>query len=195
MAAYSSLTDLELIDLLKKDDETAFAEIYQRHAENLAGFATSKLYSLDDARDIIHDLFLKLWEERKTIHITSGLKTYLFLLTRHRIIDKIRRNITREEYAVLSKALLNSSLEPDIEKQIAAKELQQTINQSLDTLSPRVKEIYQLSREENMSIPEIAEKLQLSEQTVKNQLSAALKHLRQSLTIISTPAFLIWLLS
>lgn len=194
MAVYTSLTDLELTDLLKKDDETAFAEIYQRHAESLAGFAASKLYSLDDARDIIHDLFLKLWEERKTLHIQTNLKSYLFLLTRHKIIDKIRRNITREEYAVMAMALLNSH-EPEVEKQLAAKELQQTISHSLNTLSPRVREIYQLSREENMSITEIAEKLQLSEQTVKNQLSSALKHLRQSLTLISTPAFLLWLLS
>ena len=194
MTTYSSLTDLQLADLLKNDDETAFAEIYKRHAESLAGFAASKLYSLDDARDIIHDLFLKFWEERHTVHITSSLKAYLFTLTRHRIIDKIRRNITREDYAVMLQAL-ETSYDPGVEQQLAAKELQQTINRSLDTLAPRVREIYRLSREDHMSITEIAEKLQLSEQTVKNQLTSALKHLRQSLAAASIPVFIAWLLS
>jgi RNA polymerase sigma-70 factor (ECF subfamily) len=187
-----SRTDRQLIDLLKAGDETAFAEVYDRYAENLAGFASSKLYSLEDARDIIHDLFVKLWEDREQLNITSGLKPYLFTIARYRIIDKIRRNITREEYAVMVQSL-STNHQPGVEQQIAAKELQQSIEKSLDELSPRIKEIYQLSRDEHLSISEIAEKLNLSEQTVKNQLSTALKHLRQSLTTLSAAAFLLWL--
>lgn len=194
MAAYSSFTDFQLTTLLKESDEAAFAEIYTRYAESMAGFAASKLYSLDDARDIIHDLFLKFWEDREQHPVISNLKAYLFTLTRYRIVDKIRKNITREEYAeMLQNLVVNPS--SVIDQQIAAKELQQTIDKSLAALSPRLKEIYLLSREENLSITEISDKLQLSEQTVKNQLSAALKHLRKSLSVVSTPAFLLWLLS
>ncbi len=180
MAAHTHLTDDELVALLKQGDERAFAEIYKRYAEKLAGFAGSKLYSLDDARDILHDIFVKLWEGRKQLHITSNLQSYLFAVIRHRIIDKIRKNITREEYAsaVQSMAI---TYDTDAEKQVELKELKQTIRNSLDQLSPRIKEIYKLSREEGLSNREIAEKLDLSEQTVKNQLSAALKHLRQIL--------------
>lgn len=194
MAAYSILTDLQLIDLLKKDDEQAFAEIYSRYAASLAGFASSKLFDAEDAKDIIHDVFVKLWQERKQLQIDRNIKAYLFKTTRYRIVDKIRKNITREEYAGMVKALA-SQYEPGIEHQIAAKELQQSIAKSLDELSPRVKEIYLLSREENLSITEIAAQLQLSEQTVKNQLGSALKHLRQSLAIIHTIAFTLWWLS
>jgi RNA polymerase sigma-70 factor (ECF subfamily) len=189
----NDLTDVQLIRLLKEDNETAFAEIYKRYAKSLADFTASKLFNLEDAQDIIHDLFVKLWEDRKQLNITSNLKTYLFTITRHRIIDKIRRNITREEYAAMLQSLANA-YQPNIEQQIAAKELQQTIENSLNELSPKVKEIYQLSREENLSIPEIAEKLQLSEQTVKNQLSTALSHLRKSLPGISASILLLWLL-
>ena len=194
MAAYNTLTDLQLIDLLKDDDEAAFAEIYKRYAKSLADFTASKLYNLEDAQDIIHDIFVKLWEERKQLNITSNIKTYLFTITRHRIIDKIRRNITREEYAIMLQSMARA-YQPNIEQQIAAKELQQTIENSLNELSPKVKEIYQLNREENLSIPEIAEKLQLSEQTVKNQLSTALSHLRKSVSGISVSILLLWWLS
>lgn len=194
MAAYTSLTDLQLISLLKKDDEAAFAEIYARYAENLTGFVSSKLFSLDDARDIIHDLFVKLWHERKQLEITSNLKGYLFTLSRYHVIDKIRKNITREKYIETAQAL-RIVYEPTIDQLIAAKELQQNIDKSLNKLSPRVKEIYKLSREENLSISEIAEQLNVSEQTVKNQLTSALKHLRQSLLLLSATACILWLLS
>ena len=191
MPGTKHLTDIALTHLLKGDDETAFAEIYRRYAKSLADFAASKLFNLEDAQDIIHDIFVKLWEDRERLQITSNLKSYLFTLTRHRIIDKIRRNITREEYAAMLQSLTNA-YQPSIEQQIAVKELQQTIENSLNQLSPRVKEIYQLSREENLSIPEIAEKLQLSEQTVKNQLSTALSHLRKSVSAISVSILLLW---
>ncbi len=191
MIAYPSLTDLQLTHLLHEDSEEAFTEIYNRYAEKLAGFAAAKLYNLDDAQDVIHDLFVGLWQERKSLIIHQTLEGYLFTKVRSRIIDKIRKNITREEYA---KALagLNASLEPEVDQRIAVRELEKTIEQALEGLSPRVKEIYRLSRESNLSIREIADRLQLSEQTVKNQLTVALKHLRQSLTILPITALTLW---
>lgn len=183
MTAYPSLTDLQLIDLLHEDSEEAFTEIYKRYAERLAGFAAAKLYNLDDARDVIHDLFVGFWLERKSLIIHQTLEGYLFMKVRSRIIDKIRKNITREEYAKVL-AGLKVSREPEVDHKIAVKELEKTIEQALEELSPRVKEIYRLSRESNLSIKEIADRLQLSEQTVKNQLTVALKHLRQSLAYL-----------
>lgn len=194
MATRSKLTDEQLTALVKNGDEQAFAEIYNRYAESLAGFAASKLYSLDDARDILHDMFVKLWENREQLYVTSTLQSYLFAIIRHRIIDKIRKNITREEYAAAAQSL-SAVYDAGIDKQVEAKELKQTIDNSLDQLSPRVKEIYKLSREEGLSNHEIAEKLNLSEQTVKNQLSAALKHLRGSLSDIGVAVFILWWLS
>lgn len=85
--------------------------------------------------------------------------------------------------------------EPNAEQQMAAKELQRSVEQSLEELSPKVKQVYRLSREENLTIPEIAQKLGLSEQTIKNQLSTALKHLKQSVLGLSTQAFLLWWIS
>ncbi len=193
MAGLTKLTDEQLVILLKDGDQAAFAEIYSRYAESLAGFAASKLYSLDDARDLLHDLFVKLWENRGQLNITSNLQTYLFTVVRHRIIDKIRKNITRQDYAAMLQ-YLDTGHQPGVEQQIAEKELKQQINNALNELPPRVKEIYQLSRNENLSNSEIAAKLNLSEQTVKNQLSVALKHLRQTLSGFTIAALLfLWM--
>lgn len=185
MAAYTHLSDDALVTLLKKGDQQAFAEIYKRYSGKLAGFAGAKLFNLEDARDILHDIFVKLWEGREQLHITSNLQTYLFTIVRHRIIDKIRKNVTREDYAAAIQSYA-AFCDSDVDKQVEYRELKQNIERSLDQLSPRIKEIYKLSREEGLSNREIAQKLNLSEQTVKNQLSAALKHLRQALGSILT---------
>ena len=193
MTAYTKLTDDQLIILLKKGDQQAFTEIYNRYAGKLTGFACSKLYNLDDAKDILHDLFVKLWENREQLVITSNLQSYLFAVIRHRIIDKIRKNITCEEYASIAQSLTAIN-QRSIDKEVEARELEQSIEKSLAQLPARVKEIYKLSRDEGLSNNEIAGKLNLSEQTVKNQLSAALKHLRKSLSTISIFVFmLLWL--
>lgn len=192
MKTYLVLDDLQLIDLLKKGDESAFSEIYSRYANSLAGFASSKFFDLEDGRDIIHDVFVKLWQERAQLKVDRDVKAYLFKLTRDHIVDKIRRNITRREYAAMIDPLA-VRYEATIEQKIAAKEIAQSIETSLEELSPRVKEIFLLSRNENLSITEIADKLQLSEQTVKNQLSTALKHLRTSLAMVSIAALVLWL--
>ena len=191
MTAYNKFTDEQLVALLKTGNQQAFTEIYDRYAATLAGFAGSKLHNLDDAKDILHDLFVKLWENRGQIHINSNLQSYLFGMVRHRIVDKIRKNITREEYAFMLQSLTTAN-QYSVDKQVEAKELRQTIANSMLQLPARVKEIFKLSREEGLSNREIAEKLNLSEQTIKNQISAALKHLRKSLATITAFIFTLW---
>ena len=192
MASFNKITDEQLIILLKDDDREAFSEIYKRYAKVLASFAGSKLYDLDDTADLLQDLFINLWENRHMVNINSNLKAYLFAGVRYRVIDKIRKNITRREYAVLLQSLLISN-EESFSGQIEAKELQQTIQNSMGQLPPRVKEIYKLSREEGLTNREIANKLNLSEQTVKNQITVALNHLRKSLAGFTL--LLLWLFS
>jgi RNA polymerase sigma-70 factor (family 1) len=193
MSIENQLSDIELIRRLKNDDRKVFTEIYKRYAASLAGFAASKLYNLEDARDILHDLFVKLWEERSSIIITGSLESYLYAAIRYRIIDKIRRNVTRQKYDVMLEEL-SSLYAPGIEEHIDAKELQQLLDRSLENLPPRTKEIYLLSRNKHLTVTEIAGQLGLSEQTVKNQLTTALKHLRQSMPLVGIATILLhWL--
>ena len=193
MRAVNLLSDEELIHSLRNGDRAAFTEIYKRYAENLAGFAASKLYNLDDARDVLHDLFVKLWEDRYTLHINDNLKSFLFAAIRYKIIDKIRRNVTRQEYNILLQALAEPQAN-GIEQQLEARELQQLVDQSLEQLPDKTKLIYRLSRNEHRSIAEIALQLNLSEQTVKNQLTIALKHLRQAIAGLGILALMMdWL--
>lgn len=191
MSKIHELSDNELIQLLKKDDNAAFTEIYNRYVESLAGFAGAQLYHLEEAHDILHDIFVKLWEDRDTLDISGSLKSYLFSATRNRVIDRIRRRITRQDYALM----LQATKPPEsygADKVIEAKELQENIEKALNELPRRAKQIYRLSRDQHQTTLEIAQMLNISEQTVKNQLTTALKHLRQSIGRLSIAALSYW---
>ncbi|AOM78402.1 RNA polymerase sigma-70 factor [Pedobacter steynii] len=182
MANYNTFSDLELISLLKDSahDQKAFSEIYSRYVRVLIRFAESKLYTLEDARDVIHDLFTGLWDERSTLEIQESLKSYLFGIAKYKIINKIRKNIVRESYAEKLRTL--SPAYHSLEEELNAKELRTNVRSKLDQLPQKTRYIYQSSRDEHKSIKEIAEELNLSDQTVKNQISIALNHLRKSLS-------------
>jgi RNA polymerase sigma-70 factor (family 1) len=160
--------------------EKAFTAIYEQYAPSLIHYAASRLASLEEARDIIHDLFVHLWEERDALVITRSLRGFLFAALRYRIIDHIRRNIVRREYAGRLQAL-QAEIELNSQDETEARDLHRTLEKAIGELPPRAREIYRLSRQQHHSIAEIAEELQLSQQTVKNQLTTALGLLRSFL--------------
>lgn len=178
----------ELLQRLSLGDETAFASIYDLYAPSLISFAGARLISLEEARDIIHDLFVYLWAEREHLIISHSLKAFLFATTRYRIIDHIRRNVKRREY-IDKLQLLPESVDGNIDNDLDAKELHLAIEKAVDQLPPRTREIYRLSRHEHLTVAEIAGQLSISEQTVKNQLTTALSHLR---SFISRLSVLFW---
>lgn len=180
MSVPEESTDFQLVTLLNQGNEYAFSLIYQRYAERLTNFAASKLYSLDDARDVLHDLFVKLWADRQALQLTGSLESYLFSAIRYRIVDKIRRNITREEYAALVQTL-ERSYPTSTDQLLQVRELETSISNALLKLPAKTQQIYHLSRQEHHTVAEIAQLLGLSEQTIKNQLTLALKHLRQAI--------------
>ncbi len=169
-----------LLVLLKAGDKTAFTSLYQQYAPSLTAFAASKISSLDEAKDIIHDLFVYIWDQRESIEITGSLKSFLFAAVRYRVIDHIRKNITRREYAAMLQQL-SDSVSTATEDELVSKNLEHTLEHVVEKLPSRTKQIYRLSRNRHLAVKEIASELGLSEQTVKNQLSTALHHLRFSL--------------
>jgi RNA polymerase sigma-70 factor (ECF subfamily) len=171
----------EMLDSFIAGSERAFAAIYERYAPSLINFVASRTDSLEVAKDIIHDIFVYLWEEKSSIQINSSLEAYLFASARYRLIDHFRHNTTHQKY-ISKLRLLTPTENESIENKLAAKELEKRIVNAIDELSPRVKEVYTLSRINHLSVSEIATLLNLKPQTVKNQLTSALSFLRSQLT-------------
>ncbi|MCO5234784.1 MAG: RNA polymerase sigma factor [Chitinophagaceae bacterium] len=190
MPAHNVQIETKLLQSLKDGDQSAFSELYELHAASLTGYAVSRLSSLDEAKDIIQDLFVYLWEERENIVITTSLKSFLFAALRYRIIDHIRKNITRRKYAEMTLRLVADYM-ASAEDELVAKDISRMLELAVNDLPSRTKEIYRLSRHRQLAVKEIASLLHLSEQTVKNQLTTALSYLRISIERIAV-LLLIW---
>lgn len=178
-------TESELLSMMKDGSSEAFDEIYERYWLKLYAEAFKRLRSEDDAKDLVQDLFITLWEKKEILVVTKSLGAYLFTSIKHRVLNFIAANAVKGNYLDSLSATIadydNSSYE-----RIISDDLQVFIDQRINDLSPRVKEVFLLSRNENLSVKEIATKLNVSDQTVKNQLTKALKDLRVGLGGIST---------
>ena len=176
----AALSDTELIDKVKSNHAPAFEEIFKRYWEPLFLFALKKLKDEDDAKDVVQDVFINFWIRSSSLVITETMEKYLFSCVRYELLHKISSSIKKEEkikhYREVVMPDFTASLDP-----VQQKELLAAIDQQIDLLLDRLKQIYLLSKDDNLSIKEIANLLNISEQTVKNQLSTALKKLRVGL--------------
>jgi RNA polymerase sigma-70 factor (ECF subfamily) len=172
------ISDGELLQSLKGDDTAAFEVLYDRYWKALYLKACQRV-DRDEAKDLVQEVMISLWRRRKdiTAEKEGDLSRYLFTAIKYRVISHYAfsaseiRNV--DIFDILEGQLHNDALE--------TKELKATIESAVSRLPARMQQIFRMSREEDCSIADIAQKLNLSEQTVKNQLTEALKRLRNSL--------------
>jgi RNA polymerase sigma-70 factor (family 1) len=187
-----SLTDSELVDAIIKDDEKAFNQLFERYWSNVYAVAFKYVKDRENCLEITHDIFLNIWRKRHELHIRS-FKSYVITAASY---HGIRRAQTLkaiplsyvEDYSYTEDKTNSNNLGSAInsgEAAIFKNELDVKVDRLLDDLPKRSREIYVMSRKQNLSITEIAEQLQISKRTVENQLSSALKHLRDSLKLIA----------
>lgn len=179
-----TLTDQELLTLLREGDEKAFTEIYQRYFHLLYGYAYKKIRDQDLTKDILHDFFTKLWEKRTSIPPINNLPAYLFTTINRKLIDHFLHQKVVDKY-VDSFAVFLSSEEEKTDHLIREKQLMVAINNEISALPPRMREVFELSRKQYLSHKEIAERMDISEKTVDRQISNALTILKSRLTAIS----------
>ncbi|PWG81964.1 RNA polymerase sigma-70 factor [Pararcticibacter amylolyticus] len=178
MGNYSEYDDQELISLLKDDNHAAFTEIYRRYINYSYRAAYNVLRDEDICMDIVQDVFVWLWQKRSVIEIPN-LKAYLYTAVKYRMLNVIRDGRFREE--VLNN-FGNSETQLSTEQSyLELKELKAFIEQVAETLPETARKIFRMSRNEQLSHREIAERLGISEKTVRNQINISLKKLRTSI--------------
>lgn len=167
---------------LRKGSHKAFNAIYDMYADKLFGFVFSYTRSRELANDLVQDTFLKLWTKRETIGDNGSLQAMLFAISHNKIIDVFRSQINKVEFVDYIEFCDNSGfLENTTEKTIFFDEFMKALAICKSQLTNRQLEVFELSRETGKSISEIATQLNISEQTVKNQLTSALKTLKTEL--------------
>lgn len=179
MAALQSLTDPELISLLKEGREDAFTEIYLRYWKLLYNNADSVLGNEDLAKDIVQNVFISIWQRRADVEI-QNLKAYLQQAVRFAVFKSIREQKVNDAFY---ERLAHVTVEIIHDNPLLYKEQQALLNRLINTLPADCREAYHLSREENLTYKQIAFQLGISEKTVEKRLSKSLNHIRNGLTV------------
>jgi RNA polymerase sigma-70 factor (family 1) len=174
MSAWAIMDDSELLHLLKKGDVRAFDAIYARHWPDLFKHAYYTLKCRDMAMDVVQEVFTWLWLHREEVQITS-LKHYLKAATRFKMANYIRASKNRQVVMNDLQYTTTTVVNPD---DLALRELQAVIAQAVAALPGKCREVYSLSRNEQLSHAEIASRLNISMKTVENQITIALKRIR-----------------
>ncbi|AWW28830.1 RNA polymerase sigma-70 factor [Echinicola strongylocentroti] len=172
--------DEKLVSLLKQGNHLAFQQIYERYWEQLYQSVHNVLHDQALTEDVLHELFTDLWWRREQLEIRN-LKQYLARAVRNGALLKLRNN---RWVAIPPQFLTDLSTVPDVELDLDHRDLTKTIEAAIDDLPERCKVIFQMSRFEHYSIPEIAQHFNISHRTVENQLHRALKHLKAILGAI-----------
>lgn len=178
MQLHSTLSDSELVDNLKSGDKSAFTEIYNRHWRAAYNSAFNVLNDDEACLDVVQDVFVWLWQNRKQLTINS-LKPYLITAVKFKMLNVIRKGKFHAE--VIAELKSDGEMLTFAESSLEVKELKNIIDQFVKDLPAQAQKIFHLSRNEHLSHKEIAEQMGLAEKTVKNQMNISLKKLRTSL--------------
>jgi RNA polymerase sigma-19 factor, ECF subfamily len=157
------------------DDQLAYKELFTSFYPSLFQFVSGIIKSRQSAEEIVSDLFLKIWEKRKTLEEINNLRVYCFVSARHLSINQLEKQ-NRHHHADMedykSRLVYNA---PDPEQCMISAEMLRRIYDVVEELPPRCKLSFQLVKEYGFRYREAAEILQVSEKTIENQLSIALK--------------------
>jgi RNA polymerase sigma-70 factor (ECF subfamily) len=169
-----------LIERIRKGSEEAFTLIYRRYYKDLVLFGGTFLSDKATCEDIVQNVFTELWENRKTLIITTSLKSRLLKSVQNACIDEIRhRAVIREHEEYLLS--LNSLEDEETDKYILHSDLQNHYQQAMDKIPAQYKDAFEMNRLDGLKYNEIADKLNISLRTVEVRISKTISLLRKYL--------------
>lgn len=180
----NKLSQEELVALIREGNVKAFDEFYKNTWRPLYQMAYRSTGCVDDAKDLVQNVFIGFWNNRKNIVVNRFHVSYLHTSLKNAIINHYRKDDVNRRR---NEAVLNVEYTPAYtnEDYYIAKELARRIDNQVTLLPNKMQQVFVLSRYKNLSINEISETLNITPRTVKNQLSTALKILRAAIITCS----------
>ncbi|MGV8134105.1 MAG: RNA polymerase sigma-70 factor [Mangrovibacterium sp.] len=191
----------DLLESLKGGKESSFRIIFTTYFESLEVFA--KVYVMDQqiAKDMVQEVFLNLWTRRHALSEDVNIKAYLYQATKNNCLNYLKRLKVESKYEEWTlknyhdlllnyEALSQLNVEP-----LLFDELMQTINNAIDHLPQKCREVFELSRYEKMKNREIAEELNISVKAVEGHISNALRHLKDRINKYYSSKLILFLFS
>lgn len=183
MGDYKNLSDIQLLELLGQSNHKAYGEIFNRYNYLLIRHAYKKLKDEDLAKDIIQEVFTTLWVKRETELKSDNLLGYLYICIRNKILDHFGRQKVESKYITSLSDFAKNASYANTDYLIREKDLKAYIEKEIQELPPKMRLIFEMSRNEHYSHREIAEILNTSEHNVSKQIVNALKILKAKLGI------------
>lgn len=188
MLEYKAYTDQQLVVLLKEGKQGAFTEIYDRYWALMYIHVYKMLRDKEETKDLLQDVFSSLWLKSSELKVETKLSGHLYLSARNRVFNLIQRNKVKSDY-LGSIAMFLSEAGTETMEKLNEKDLINVIESEIKNLPEKMREIFELSRKKNLTHKQIAEKLNLSDQTVRKQVQNALRILRLKLNSLGVGAF------
>ncbi|MDR2651852.1 MAG: sigma-70 family RNA polymerase sigma factor [Prevotellaceae bacterium] len=163
--------EIELIIRLKNGDEQAFTSIVCLYRNKLLGYLFRMIGSIEETKDIVQDVFMKIWEGRENIDKINNLETYIFKMAKNRMIDTFRK-FPKDEICI-------NITEENLENLLLEKEKQQILQEAVNHLPPRQKEVYKSHFDQEKPLKKIAQETNTSLSAVQNNINKAIKNIRK----------------
>ncbi len=172
-------SDNQIFEAIKRDDNGAYEIVFREYYRPMTAYAFRFLGNIADSESIVQDVFLRLWQKRKEIMITSSLQNYLFRSVKNHCINQIEHEKIKSGYQTL--VIRNDADRSEYSEFFLEFGLMNKIEAAIASLPEKRQEIFRLAREDGLKYREIADRLNISIKTVETQMTLALKQLRESL--------------
>jgi len=182
MSEFSNLSDQELVAFLKLGNHVAYAELYNRYKNQLYLHAYRMLHNDEEAKDVVQDMFAAIWLKKDTLIIPSAVDAYLYGAIRNRILNFIAHQKVISKYTDSITHFVETE-RSETDENYREKELIAIIEKEIALLPPKMREVFELSRNKELSYKQIAEQLGISDKTVKKQINKAIKVLRHKINL------------
>ena len=170
----------ELIDQIRGGDREAFEVVFRAYYAKLTDYANGLVRSRDGAEDVVQEVFVALWTQRDRLSTPDNLVGYLYRAVRNRSLNQLRHRRMVAEWQTRQGAEERVDA-PAADKETERAEIVAAVRQAVSTLSPRCREVFELSRDRGLTYPEIAASLGISIKTVETLMGRALKGVRERL--------------
>lgn len=176
----TTYNEQELLQSIAAGDQQAFTQLFDQYWDHIYGVAFTLTKSRETARDLVQEIFIKIWLLREELPVKDSFRNYLFIVARNHILTELRKKINETPFTdQLLAWFKDNAVQAD--QQLILKESQALLHQAVEQLPLQQKQVYQLSREMGWTQDEIAQHLQISKNTVKTHMSRALTAIREHL--------------
>lgn len=178
----SNISAMSFDSLLEKGEAIAFEALFRLYYDKLIHIAKGYLVHYEDAEGIVQNVFLKLWENRNKLGAIANVNGYLYSMTRNACLDQLKHEKVKNNYLSAryykKLAIQQQFLKDETAALLLENELEQVIAKGIEQLPEKCKKVFVKSRFEGLKHHEIAQELGISQKTVDNHISNALRHMR-----------------